>query len=87
MWCSRELEAFIEAFDMSVPKQRLSAMAHNMKQIQDRAEHLAADPGKYWLVLRIALGRKRLNHIEVSTLLPANQHGRLRVNQTPVTSN
>lgn len=41
MWCSRELEAFIEAFDMSVPKQRLSAMAHNMKQIQDRAEHLA----------------------------------------------
>ena len=41
MWNSKELGAFITAFDMAVPKQRLVAMAHNMKQIQDRAEHLA----------------------------------------------
>lgn len=41
MWGSKELDAFITAFDMAVPKQRLVAMAHNMKQIQDRAEHLA----------------------------------------------
>lgn len=41
IWSSEELEAFVEAFDTAVPKQRMTVMANKMKQIQDRAEHLA----------------------------------------------